>query len=149
MVTRILHKRLFFKAEWFSMCQPLGTFSHVPKSIYYALQIFCFYYANHESLATQIWSSLTLVCKCIVGREAFLHGSEYETDQCNARLVYMHHTTLLFKQTKQVLLMNILALFQFLCVDENNWRNDYPDEDEWSESSDEEPRYTNKRFDYG
>ncbi|XP_028417812.1 probable RNA polymerase II nuclear localization protein SLC7A6OS [Dendronephthya gigantea] len=33
--------------------------------------------------------------------------------------------------------------------DENNWRNDYPDEDEWNESSDEETRYRNKEFDYG
>jgi hypothetical protein len=32
-------------------------------------------------------------------------------------------------------------------VDENNWRNDYPDEDEWNGSSDEEPRYRND--DYG
>ena len=33
--------------------------------------------------------------------------------------------------------------------DENNWRNDYPDEDEWNGSSDEEPRYRNDDFDYG
>lgn len=33
--------------------------------------------------------------------------------------------------------------------DESNWRNDYPDEDEWNGSSDEEPRYRNEHFDYG
>ena len=40
-------------------------------------------------------------------------------------------------------------VLKLMIVDENNWRNDYPDEDEWNGSSDEEPRYRNEYFEYG
>lgn len=34
-------------------------------------------------------------------------------------------------------------------LDENNWRNDYPDEEDRGESSEEESRYKSENFDYG